>query len=107
MIPPRLLKTWAIVLALAFIVATTLFAFLGIPSGINGGRPVLGWLDPVVAGAMVALSLTPLAFVLSALKSGVEIGARFDDTKCPDCDYDLTGLDPDRCPECGRVLDRS
>ena len=104
MIPPRLLKTWAIALALIFLVATTLFAALGTPRPFNMGGPVFGWLDPVIAGAMVALSTTPLAFVFAVLRSGAEVGPRFDDTKCPDCEYDLTGLDSDRCPECGSLI---
>ncbi len=26
-------------------------------------------------------------------------------SKCPDCNYDLTGLETDHCPECGRPID--
>jgi hypothetical protein len=107
MIPPRLLKVWLTLLLTVFLVSSTLFAFLGTPISIVGAGSSAGWLDPVIAGALLALGTSPLAFVLSALKSGAEIGARFDETRCPDCEYDLTGLDPDRCPECGRAIDRS
>ncbi len=105
MISPRLFKTWAILLTGVFIVASTLFAFLGTPSAITGGVPLAGWLDPVIAGATLAIATSPLAFVLCAIAPGAEVGSQFDESRCPTCDYDLTGLDPDRCPECGSPID--
>ena len=105
MISPRLFKTWAILLTAVFIVASTLFAFLGTPIAITGGVPLAGWLDPVIAGATLAIATSPLAFVLCAISPGAKVGQSFDESKCPGCDYDLTGLDSDRCPECGTPID--
>ena len=105
MISPRLFKTWAILLTGVFIVASTLFAFLGTPSAITGGVPLVGWLNPVIAGATLAIATSPLAFVLCAIAPSAKVGQSFDESKCQECDYDLTGLDPDRCPECGRSID--
>lgn len=104
MSPPRLFKAWAIILVGVFLVASTLFAILGTPSAVTGGVPILGWLDPIIAGATLAISTSPLAFVLCAISPKTKIGPTFDDTKCPQCDYDLTGLTSDRCPECGRPI---
>ncbi|MCB9838416.1 MAG: hypothetical protein H6813_03675 [Phycisphaeraceae bacterium] len=101
----RLLRNWALALGIVFCFASTLFALLGTPYFINNGAPVLGWLDPIIGGAMVALLVTPLMFVLSAIKTQTTVGARFDDSRCPHCDYDLTGLASDRCPECGSPLE--
>ena len=105
MISPRLLKTWGTMLISVFVVSSILFALLGAPRAITGGRPVLGWIDAVIAGAAFAISTSPVAFVLCAIRPGSKVGRRFDDSKCLNCDYDLTGLSSDRCPECGRVLD--
>ena len=104
MISPRLFKTWATLLIGVFIVSSILFALLGAPLVITGGKPILGRLDPVVAGATLAIASSPLAFAICAIMPGTKVGRAFDETKCPDCDYDLTGLDSDRCPECGRAL---
>jgi len=101
MISPRILKTWGVLVAAVFVVATTLFSILGTPRLLTGGQPVFGWVDPVVAGAAAAIASAPLTFVICAVMPGSNIGRRFDESKCPRCDYDLTGVDTDRCPECG------
>jgi len=107
MISPRLFKTWSTLLIVVFVVASTLFTLLGTPRAITGGTPILGWLDPVIAGAVTAVSASPLAFAICAIMPKSEVGRVFDETKCPDCEYDLTGLESNRCPECGRFTDRA
>lgn len=106
MISPRLFKTWATLLIGVFIVSSILFAILGATRVVTGGKPVLGLLDPVIAGAALAIASSPLAFAICAIMPGSKVGRAFDDSKCPECDYDLTGLESDQCPECGHRLEQ-
>jgi hypothetical protein len=107
MITRRLIKMWLVLTVVLFVGASALFALLGTPSSIYGGAPILGWLDPVIAGAIFAITTSPLVFAFRIFKSKGHTGPVFDETKCPACDYDLTGLESDRCPECGRAVDRA
>jgi len=104
---PRLLRVWLILLAVVFVASTALYTLLGTPISVTGGKPALGWFDAVIGGIFTALGVSPLSFVIAALKSDDEIGSRFDDAACPSCGYDLTGLDAPRCPECGTDRDRA
>lgn len=98
---PRLLRVWLILLCVVFVGSTALYTLLGTPISVTGGKQSMGWFDALAGGIITALGVSPLSFVIAALKSGEEIGSRFDDAACPVCGYDLTGLDEPRCPECG------
>ncbi len=69
------------------------------------------WPNPFgIAGACAGISMLVVGAVWWRTRSAEwqfykRIAEQHDWSTCPICDYDLSGADPSRCPECGRDVD--
>ncbi len=70
-----------------------MFGYLLLGPTVIGLRTALGaMLTPPIAGAVIG-------WWIGGIAEGRQVGF------CKNCDYDLTGLTSNRCPECGKEFE--
>ncbi len=76
-----------------------------VPTFVVGGA--LAPFELPVIGSFSAPSVMLWLMCLLGAVAAPDIPAAFDPSRCRSCDYDLTGNDAGRCPECGQPSDEA